>query len=241
MMSVKYINPTWVVVEFLRKNIVDPRESRRPVEKVKTVTSGEGDKVFSLDVSSGMSFSHVESVKVNGDVVKKWGRYWIDLRNQSINFFDGLSEGDSVEIVFYEGVGNWIYWDRIRPDLNESQFPRVSVLIATGSGTRLGTPEAPVESTANFQIDIFVKERSKNHIFEIDGYMWSGEDLVDKIGFDFQRAFEDNERELFPVLYDYSPGGFPPRNMGFDSELQAHRRALECEFKGVDLGKLKVI
>lgn len=231
-----YINPKWVLVEFLRSKLLDPRASRRPVFRELTITTVGSQSEFDLTFTPNHGLSYVESVTLDGTPVVKWEDYYIDFRNSRIVFFVPVALGVEVVIGFYEGTTSWIYWDTLNEKLSPEQFPRITVLVAAGSGVRLGFFEAPVESTISVQFDIYAKEKASNQIFDIEGKNYTGEELVERIAYDVQRAFESYEGELHPVLYDYNPTQFPPRNIPFDESLQCHRKILECELSGIKIG-----
>src|SRR6056297_1588228 len=107
-----YINPTWIIVEFLRSKITDPRSSRRPTSNSNTISASAGQTEFSITCSSGKSLSHISSIEVDSTAKDKWSDYYIDFKNEKIVFFSGLSSGQEVVINFYEGSTNWIFWDK---------------------------------------------------------------------------------------------------------------------------------
>ena len=233
-----YINPKWVIVDFLRSKITDPRNTRIYSLKELDFIADSGQTEFSLSFSSGKGLSHIKRVLVDGVEKKKWMFYLIDFRKNKIVFFDAMSGGEEVKIELYESSTNWVYWDIFDENISEDQFPRVTITIAAGTGIRLGNFEAPVESTINVQIDVFAKEKAVNQIFQIDGKNYAGEELSERIGYDIQNAFEDYENDLHPILYDYTPSQFPPRSVPFDEILQCHRKIVECELSGIKIGRL---
>ena len=232
-----YINPKWVICEFLRKHISDVRVSRRPTEKVNNFISTLGQDTFTLSFSSGMSLSYIESVKVGSVYLKKWQDYIIDFRNKEIILDEALGVGIELEITFYENNKDWIYWDVLADNLSPEQFPRIVVIVQNGVGVRLGNYKAPVLSTLGFQIDIFTKEKSKNQVFEIDGNKYTGEELAERLSYEVVKAFEDNEDSLHPVFFDFTPNSFPARSMPFDEELQCHKKVLDCELSCIKVGR----
>lgn len=233
-----YLNPKWILVEFLRNRLTDPRSTRRATSKSNSFTSSEGRTEFTLTCSTGKKLSHVSSVTVNAASKKKWQDYYIDFRDQKIIFFTGLSAGDAVEINFYESSSNWIYWDKPDTDLGETSFPRISILIAAASGARLGNYEAPVETIINPQFDVWAKEKAENQIFTIDGRAYTGEDLAEYLAYQVMQTFEDYEDDLYPAMYDYAPTQIPPRSLPFDVQYQAHHKVVECELKAMKIGRI---
>ena len=233
-----YINPKWVVVDFLRNRLTDPRSSRVYDSLELDFVAVLGQTEFSLSFSSGKGLSHVVKVEVDGVEKKKWMFYYINFRDNKVVFFDAMSGGEEVKITLYESSSNWIFWDTLDGKLSPEQFPRITVLIAAGSGVRLGNYEAPVESTVNVQFDVYAKEKASNQVFVIDGKNYTGEELAERLAYDVQSAFEDYEDDLHPIMYDYVPSQFPPRNIPFDELLQCHRKIIECELSGIKIGRL---
>ena len=233
-----YINPKWVICDFLRSKITDPRNTRIYSHKELDFIADSGQTEFSLSFSSGKGLSHIKRVLVDGVEKKKWMFYYVNFRDNKIVFFEEFSGGEEVKIELYESSTNWIFWDTLEGKLKPEQFPRITVLIAAGSGDRLGNYGAPVESTFNVQFDVYAKEKASNQVFKIDGKNYTGEELAERLAYDIQSAFEDFEDDLHPILYDYTPSQFPPRNVPFDDNLQCHRKIVECELSGIKIGRL---
>ena len=180
----------------------------------------------------------IQDVQVNSSTVNKWEVYYIDFKNEKIIFFNGLSNGDTVDIQYKYGTSNWIYPDKPNERLAETAFPRMNILTVSASGDRLGQFEADVESALNLQIDIWTKEKKVGQIFTIDGDKYTGEGLADYLAFQVQTAFEDNESDLHPALYSYTPTTFPARDLPFNSELQCHHKSAELILKGINVGRI---
>lgn len=231
-----FIKPNWVIVEFLRKNLTDPRESRRPTLNSQTFTATSLQTEFTFSITSGYEFCYIDSVKVESVTKTKWVDYYIDFRTRKIVFYDGITEDEEVEINVYETTSNWIFWDLFHKKLSADSFPRVAISMVAGTGSRLGNYQAPIQSYMTFQTDIFVKEKGLNQIFTIDGSKYTGDDLADRIAYDISQAIQDNEDELHPVLYDYVPSGFPPRYISYDEDFQAFRRICSFNLKGLNIG-----
>jgi hypothetical protein len=232
-----YLNPKWVICEFLRYRLLDVREERRASEKTNSFTSTLGQDTFYFSFSTGMNLSSVKSLKVDSVELKKWRDYVIDFRNKCVVLNESLGAGEDVELTFYENNTDWIYWDVLNENLSPAQFPRISLIILNGVGVRLGNYKAPVLSTLSFQIDIYTKEKNRNQIFQIDGHNYTGEELAERISYDIVKAFEDYEDDLHPVFFDYTANNFPGRNMPFDETIQCHKRVLDCELSCVKVGR----
>lgn len=232
-----YLNPKWIICDFLRNHLTDPRTTRIYTLKSELFTGSVGRTVFTVSPNAGKTMSHVLSVTVNGDLRKKWRDYYIDFRAQSIVFYDGMAGGEAVIINYKESSTDWIYWDKPDIELTDLSFPRMTVQVVAGSGSRLGEYEAPVESSVQFQVDVWCKEKAVDQIFNIDGRNYTGEDLAEYIAYAVMQACEDNENELHPVLYDYTPTQVPPRDLPFNEQYQAHHKIVEFIFKGISVGR----
>lgn len=233
-----YLNPKWVIVEFLRKNLTDPRTARQSSANSDSFTATASQTTFTLAPTTGTSLAYVSSVTVDGDTKTKWVDYYIDFRAETIIFFSAMSGAEAVIVSYYEGSTNWIYWDKVDIKLSETSFPRIVVQLSGGTGSRLGQYDAPVQSVAQFQIDVWTKEKQANQIFTIGGRAYTGEDLAEYLAYQVMQTIEDNEDELFPVLYDYEPTGLPPRDLPFNEEYQAHHKEVDFVFKGINLGRI---
>jgi hypothetical protein len=234
-----YINPKWIICEFLRSRLIDPRSERRPTLNTNSITAIEDQTVVPLTFTTGKSLSYINKVEVNSAEKRKWVDYYIDFRNNKIVFFNKLSAGDVVEIEVYETSTDWIYWDRLHGKLKKENFPRISVLVAAGTGVRQGNYEAPIEYYLTAQIDIYAKEKAVGQIFRIDDKNYTGEELAERIAYDVQEVFDKYENDMHPALYNYNPSSFPPRNVPYDETLQCHRKIVDCELSGINVGRIE--
>jgi len=230
-----YLSPKTILVDFLRKNISDPRVRITTNSENFAATAGQTD--FSLTPTTGKSLSYITSITVNAVASVKWQDYYIDFKNEKIVFFTGLSLADAVIITYGEGATDWIYPDKPNAKLNAVSFPRMNVMIIGSPGTRLGNYEAPVEAVPRVQIDIWTKEKQDGQIFTIDGNKYTGGDLAEYLAYQITEAFENSESELFPALYGYDPVGMPP-DMPFDDELQCHHKIVEFLCRGISIGRI---
>ncbi len=230
-----YLNPKNIITEFLRKNITDPRG--RISSNSNTITATAGQTEFDITPSTDKSMSYITSVTVDGTTKTKWRDYHIDQQNKKITFFSGLAAGEEVIITFGEGSTDWIYPDKPYKSLNRSSFPRMSVRIISAPGTRLGNYEAPVEAVARIQVEIWTKQKQDGQIFAIDGVNYSGETLADYLVWQINKAFEENEEELFPVMYGYDPAGMDAE-LPFDEESQCHHKVAEFVLRGLEMGRV---
>jgi len=230
-----YLNPKTILVDFLRKNVSDPRE--RTTSNSETLTATAGQTSFSLTPTAGKTLSYIESITVDAVATTKWQTYYIDFKNQKVVFFTGLTVGQSVVITYGEGSTDWIYPGKANKKLNALSFPRINILVIGSPGSRLGNYEAPVEATPRIQVDIWTKEKQDNQIFTIGGDKYTGEDLAEYLAYQITQAFENNEEELFPALYGYDPVGMPP-DLPFNEELQCHHKTVEFICRGISIGRI---
>lgn len=230
-----HIEPAWIVTEFLRANLTDPRGTNRSENSTtETFTATSSQTDFTLTPPSG-SMSAITLVKVNGIEQSKWSDYYPDTRNNKIVFFSGLTASDSVIVTYKYGTTNWIYPDKIRKDLSVDSFPRVRVWEVSGPGSRLGNYQADIEYVMRFQADIYVKDVQSSNIFTINGNKYANENLARYIAYKIIETFQSNESDLFPALYGYTvlqiPTGQP-----FDKSLQAHRVQFDFELRTINAG-----
>ena len=230
-----YLSPKTILVDFLRKNVTDPRG--RITSTSDSFTSTASQTSFSLSPTSGKALSHIISITVDGTTKIKWQDYYFDFKKEKVVFFTGLTVGAAVIITYGEGETNWIFPDKPNKKLTALSFPRINIFVVGNPGARLGNYEAPVEAVPRIQVDIWTKEKQDNQIFKIDGNNYTGEDLAEYIAYKITEAFEDNESELFPALYGYDPVGMPP-DLPFDDELQCHHKIVEFICRGLDIGRI---
>lgn len=230
-----YLSPKDIVVDFLRKNVSDPRN--RISTNSDSFTSILNQDSFTLSPTSGKTLSYVDSVTVDGTTKVKWRDYYIDFKAQRIVFFTGIASGLSVNVSYGESSSDWIYPDKPNKKLDADKFPRMNVLIIGNPGTRLGNYNAPVEAVPRFQVDIWTKEKQDNQIFLINDRKYTGADLAEYLSYQITKAFENSEEDLIPALYSYDPVGMPP-DLPFDEELQCHHKVVEFILRGLDLGRI---
>ncbi len=231
-----YLNPKDIVVQFLRKHLTDPRE-RSDIFGTDTFTAIANQKEFSLTPKTGNKVYTITSVTVNGTAQNIWEHFYLDEKDQELIFLTGLNAGDTVIVAYKEGSTNWIYPDKPNKKLSAISFPRMSIMVVTSPGSRLGNFEAPVETTLRFQVDIWTKEKAANQIFTINNKKYAGEGLADYLAYQVTQAFQDNEDELHPALFAYNPLQIP-RDMPFNEEYQSHHKIIEFSLKGLNIGSI---
>jgi len=225
-----FLSPKNVLVDFLRNILVDPRAR---AEDSNTETFNGGSTDFSLTPTVGTA-SCVSSVTVDSVVQTKWDDYRWDQQNQKVIFYSNTASGtNNISVTYKQGTTNWIYPDKAKKTLSKTAFPRINILVAGGSGERLGSYRSNIESVIHFQIDVWTKE---NQIQTIDSVKYGGDKLAEYLAHQIMKAFRAYEDYLHPELYDYTPVGIP-RDMGFNKELECFHTIVEVELKGIDVGE----
>jgi hypothetical protein len=225
-----FISPKSVLVEFLRRRLVDPRSR---AEDTNTETFDGGSTSFSLTPTSG-TMSCITSVKVDDVEQTKWKNYYIDFQNQKVIFYSDTNSGtDNVSITYKQGSTNWIYPDKAKNTLSKTAFPRINILTFAGTGERVGQYNSDVQSQVSFQIDVWTKE---NQVFTIDSVKYEGDKLAEYLAYEISKYFRSNEDDLHPALYNYTLLG-TPRDMGFDKEIECFHKIVEVEMRGLNIGE----
>lgn len=232
-----YLNPKFIIVEFLRNRLIDPRTARVNTSKTNNFTATASQTEFTLTPTAGNKMHSITSVTVAGSSKTKWEDYYMDYKSQKVILFTGATVGDAVVIVYKEGTTNWIYPDKADVRLSAASFPRMNILIPGNVGVRLGNYESPVEGTIRFQVDIWCKEKADNQIFTIGSNKYAGNDLGEYLAYKLTEAFEDYESDMHPALYSYDPVGMP-RDLPFNEEYQCHHKIVEFIMKGMDIGRI---
>lgn len=231
-----YMSPKWLVVEFLRSRLTDPR-SRAESSTSDTFTATSGQKEFTLTPTSGKKVSCVTSVTDGGVTQSKNEDYYVDLKNNKVIFFDGRTAGNTIVVNYKEGASNWIYPDKPRLDISRTSFPRMSVTVVSNNNIRLGNYSAPLKHIIRFQVNIWVKEPTEDEVWTIDGSKYSGHDLAEYLAYEVIKALENYESDLHPALWGYD-GRVGPQDMPFDYDLQLHQKVLEFTLMGIDVGQV---
>lgn len=223
------ISPKNQVVNFLRHRLTDPR-SRAETSQTETFNGGSTD--FQLTPTSG-TMSCITEIKVDS-VAQTLASYYIDSQNQKVIFYSNTNSGsDNVSIKYKRGAKSWIYPDKAKESLSKTSFPRLNVLVVSGTGKRIGQYNSNVESSIHFQIDIWTKE---NQIFTIDSIKYEGDKLAEYLGYEITKAFRGKIDDFFPVLYNYVLLG-SPRDLEFNQEYECFHKIVEFELSGIDIGE----
>lgn len=225
-----FISPKSVLTEFLRENLTDPRAR---AEALRTETFDGGGTEFSLTPTIG-SMSCITAVTVTSVAQTKWEHYYIDWQNQKVIFYSATAGGTlNVSITYKQGTTNWIYPDKAKETLSSTSFPRINILIVGGTGQRVGQYNSNMESVLHFQIDVWAKE---NYVATISSVKYEGDKLGEYIAYQIAKAFENNEEDLNPQMYNYTLLG-TPRDMGFNQQYECFHKVVEVELKGIDMGE----
>lgn len=236
-----YYNPRWILVEFLRNRLTDPR-ARAEAANSNTFTATASQTDFDIVESSG-GVSCITSVTVDSIAQTKWRDYYPlykgkSVKVQKIVFFTALSGGEAVVINYKSGSSFWIFGDKPQEKLNATKFPRVDILTLAGSEKRVGQFNSDMEARMQFQIDVWAKERAKNQIFTIDSVSYAGEELAEYFAWKIKKLFEDFESDMHPALYGYEALSLP-RTRPFNRELQCHQKVLELALTSINVGSVE--
>lgn len=235
MTATYYLDPEDIITDFLRRHLTDPR-ARAENTASDNVTATAGQTEITLTPTAGNTVSAIISLTVNAVAKTKWLDYYWDYQNQKITFYTALSLNDAVVINFKEGTSNWIYSDRPSQQLVTTNFPRISVFMISNPGSRVGNYQAPIESNPILQIDIWCKDK---YTYTVGGRTYSGKYLARYLGNQITKAFEENESDLFPTLYNYRMIS-GPRAAPYSIEFQAEHSIVEISFKGLKTGRIEV-
>jgi len=227
-----YYSPKWILVDFLRHRLTDPRE-RAETATSDTFTATASQTDFTVTPTTDYVFACVTSVTDNGSTMSKNEDYYVDLKNKKVIFFSGRTEGHTIIVNYKEGTKNWIVPTKPHEKLNRTNFPRISIKTISAPGKRLGNYQSDVEYLFHFQIDIWVKQVKEGEIFTIGGSKYGGNDLSEYLASEVIQAFKDHVSDLHPALYDYDPIN-GPKDMPFNTEYEWYHKIVEVRLKGVN-------
>ena len=225
-----FISPKNILVDFFRVRLTDPR-SRAEASTTEEFNGGSTD--FSLSSPSG-TMSCITLVTVDSITQIKWKDYYIDFQNEKIIFYSNTASGtNNVDITYKYGTSNWIYPDKAKKTLARTAFPRINILIVSGTGNRVGQYNSNVESIIHFQIDIWTKENQKQTISSI---VYEGDKLAEYFAYEITKYLRANIDDLHPALYDYTLLS-TPRDIAYNQEMQCFQKIVEIELKGIDVSE----
>lgn len=226
----KYIlSPKEVISDLLRETLQDPRTTR---ESTNSETFPAGETEYQLNPTG--SVQTITNLTIAGIPQIKWSDYYWNQQAQKI-IFSNATTGEVI-VDYKQGTG-WIYPDKPNYKLSETSFPRINVLKAAGTGSRLGQYNAPMEETIGLQVDIWVKA---GFIFtDSNGIKWANDKLSEYLTIKAKKALSDNENKLFSYGYSLRiPTG--DRDMPFDEEYQAYHKLFILEFNSINEGEITI-
>ena len=232
-----YIDPEDIISDFLRVQLTDPK-ARAEATETQTFSPAGSATIITLAASSAGTVACVTGVTIDGVATNaaKWADYHWDYQNTKLTFYSAFAGTEEVIVTYKFGTSNWIYSDKPDDQLIATSFPRIAIFSVSNSGRRLGQFDAPVEGSPVLQIDIWTKN---NYVATINSLKYSNNYLTRYIGNRVTRAFEKNESDLFPVLYNYrSVNG--PRDAPYNEEYQASHSIVEVNLKGLTIGRIEV-
>lgn len=231
-----YINPKYILVDFLRKNIEDCRSERKGILIEKTHNISVTSNLINYDDLGGYVFSYIDKIVKNDVELVKWKDYFILFREKKILFKENLEEEDVVKITYGGVVKNWIFWDKVISSVSENEYPRMSVSVISSSGNRLGRYDAPVVTNIQFEVSVWTKEKSNTQSFSIDGSIYYGDELAERLSYEVMKVLRLKESELMSTLFDFEPIQSIAREVMYDEDLQAFRKVVEFSMSCINVG-----
>jgi len=230
-----YIDTEDIITDFLRNKLIDPR-ARAEASESQSFSPSNSDKIITLASPTLGSVSCITEVTIDGINSGKWKDYYWDYQNSTLTFYNTFNGTEEVIITYKYGTSNWIFSDKVDEQLKATSFPRISIFMVSNPAVRQGQYEAPMESNPSIQIDIWVKDK---YIYNVNDRKYSNNYLTRYIGNQITRAFEDNENELFPLLYNYR-GLSGVRTAPYSPQYQAFHSIVEANFKSLRTGRIEV-
>ncbi|NCD07563.1 MAG: hypothetical protein EOL97_15755 [Spirochaetia bacterium] len=231
-----YINPKYILVDFLRKNVEDCRSERKGILIEKTHDISVSSNLINYDDLGGYVFSYIDKIVKNDVELVKWKDYFILFREKKILFKENLEAEDEVKIFYGSVVKNWIFWDKVISSVSENEYPRMSVSVISSSGNRLGRYDAPVVTNIQFEVSVWTKEKSNTQSFSIDGSIYFGDELAERLSYDVMKVLRLKESELMNTLFDFEPIQSIAREVMYDEDLQAFRKVVEFSMSCINVG-----
>jgi len=222
--------PKWILADFLRARITDPRT--RLASTSDTFTATNDQTSYTLTPTTGKRVHSITAVTVAGVTQSKWGEYYIDTQNQKMILVTGATTGQTVIVTYLEGTTDWIYPDKPKESLAATSYPRISIMIITSPGNRQGKYDADVEYNIHFQVDVWAAE---GQTFTISGKVYEGDELTHLLGMLVCEVLRRYEDDMYPKMYDYQPIT-GPRDLPFDKDHGVFRSTVEFKLKTLNLG-----
>lgn len=219
--------------------MTDPR-SRDTSTNTETFDGDNSTTEFSLTLpGSGNHLSAITSVSIDGTDQSKWLDYWVDLQNKTITFYTAPASGTDNISVTYKYGQNWIYPDRPSSDDNnkvmtdETEWPRVSVIVSGGGGDPLGKQDTDAEDSLLVTVEVRTKEKYRP---TINGVIYDSQRLAHYFARRAKKYLRSEASDMDPELYDVRPSR-QPRNEPFDENYQTSYATYEFTVKGINTGE----
>ena len=219
-----YYAPGWIITDFLRHRVTDPR-SRSETAGSDSFTASASQTDFTITPTES-KFSCVTSVTVDAVTKLKNQDYWVDIPNRKVKFFTAMTGGEAVVVNFKEGSDLWVWPNKPKKTLDINDFPALSVTSPSSPGETTGVGEDDSDTIHNlrFQIDIWTKEGQSWS--DLDGYTRGGSALAEYLAGKVLYAFKKYMSDLHPAFKDliiYSG----PRPLPFDLDRESHHWIVE--------------
>lgn len=230
------VEPKNVIVEFLTHRLTDPRS--RISSKTETFNGNGSTTTFTLTPTSGSGIYCITAITIDSVASKKWQDYTFDPTFQSkvVTFNTAPGSGtNNVSITYSEGTSSWIYPDLARTELQASSYPRINVMLVSGTGVRAGSETSSpsdIISTEHYQIDIWVKER---YYTTISSKTYAGDKLAMYFARQINLAFKDYIDDLYPKLKHYDLLNI--RDAVWETDRQVFHVLVECELQSENIGE----
>jgi len=220
--------PKNLIVDFLNKNITDPRGR---LSAVTDTFNGTGaSQTLTLTPTAGKKVRSINSVTSNAVTKSKWQDYTFDIQNNTVTgTFD--SGTGNVVVTYNEGTTGWIFPDLAKVTLTSTSYPRINVLLVSSKAERMGNYTADLQSTEHYQADIWVKE---NYYYNDGTIVHEGDALAMYLARQMIKAFEDNINELYPYLQHFTH--LNTRDAVWETERQCFHVIVEFELSGISIG-----
>ncbi|KKK71871.1 hypothetical protein LCGC14_2909570, partial [marine sediment metagenome] len=222
-----------ILAEFFRAEVSEVTRENLVNRQTTDSQSFNGDgstKVFTLTNNPVA----INSVTVGGTVQNKYIAYAIDLDNKLITFETAPGAGSSNVVVSYEKGSNWIFPDKPRGDLDESKYPRISVIPLTQSELPLGIGVGgPYWMDGVYQIDTVAYKGQK---CIINTETKEGQDVANYLGRQAISALTRGTLNKLGLKL-YTPRIITNIPLPFNEEHNIFRRMIEVELNAQDIGK----
>lgn len=228
------IEPTEVLVEFLRANITQVTRVGLSDNMTSAVQSFNGTGAQTQFVLTNSPLAIVSAV-VDGSTLYKYNDYQVNLRTKTVTFTSIPGIGvNNVVITYYYGT-NWIHRDRDRTeeDWNPESFPKIVVSCLSESGVPIGIGEDNYWDTITFQIDVLARKDQK---CTIDGETREGQFVCDYLARRVRETFNQGDHRIHLTNTLENPVILRNIPLPFDQSHNIFRRIVEVQFNDVNVG-----